>query len=81
MSEEIERKQQPVNVPEKHFRKWHQDEISIARSKLRYGLAEASLPHLTIIIIFILTAIIYPLALIGIVPTLFHLIFKISKKD
>lgn len=80
MSEEIERKQQPIKVPEKYFRRWHQEEIGIARSKLRYGLAEASLPHLTIIVIFMLTALIYPPALIGTVPALLHLIFKISQK-
>jgi len=81
MAEESGLRKLTVTVPEKHFLKWHKEESNIARSKLRYEFAKEALSHITLITIFLLTAIIYPVALIGIVPTLLHFVFKTMKKD
>lgn len=81
MSEDGGSRQYSVTVPEKHFSKWHHEEIGISRSKLRYDFAKEALPHFTVITIFLLTALVYPVALVGIVPTLLHFVFKTMRKD
>jgi hypothetical protein len=81
MPEENDNKQYSVTVPEKHFPKWLQDQTRIAELKIRYDFRKEALPHFTVITIFLLTALIYPVALVGIVPTLLHFVFKTMRKD
>jgi hypothetical protein len=71
---------EPV-VPEKHFVKWMQMQFSISRLKILCDLTKESFPYLTVILLFILTAIIYPPALIVVIPSLITFLIKMSKKN
>ena len=70
MSEDNELARSNVSVPEQHYGDWLNIQTEIATRKIRYGFAEKSLPYGTAIIIFVLTAILCPLALIMVIPAL-----------
>jgi hypothetical protein len=78
--EEQSQKTFPVVVPEKHFLKWHQEETSIVRSKMRYDFAKESLPYTTALLVLVFTGIFYREALIGLAPTLSTWIIHSLKK-
>ena len=81
MPDEKDLNQDSIMIPEKHYLKWLNEQSNIARLKLKYQFASEAMPYIVTLILFILTAVLCPTALIIVIPGLITLLVQVVKNQ